>query len=412
MSTSQSDRRVFLRNSAAAMAAGGVGAAAFGRAGPSSKVSGPPCSSAMPVVNVKDYGAQGDGSTDDTVAIQDAIDSMPGCLEGYCLFFPPGVYLISATLQFGGYSGLLVQGSGSLVDSLPGWYGLNLGSVLKWSAKAQSPMIDLYGTGSFAFRDIALDGNSVAGIGIRVRYQTYYAGVYGLFENVSIFQCNTAMNAGDNSATANCGDMSYIRCSFARCANGFSSSHQQAVNHAFHSCHMGFISGSCFDVCAPNLYVDMFECEACNRIVYVRNGGPNTGHITVRNLRIDAVAEKADRTIVHETDSKSDTSAASYEDVTIQNAQPNNTSDSRARFIITGGHTVTLRGGRNLCGNIGSGDSGRLVTMSGYSGFLCEGVWLPTSYTGVLGTIGANSKYRFRSNFDMSTLSFLTDAQN
>jgi len=45
--------------------------------------------------NVKDYGARGDGTSDDTVAIQNAIDDMS---SGGVLYFPLGTYLISSTL--------------------------------------------------------------------------------------------------------------------------------------------------------------------------------------------------------------------------------------------------------------------------------------------------------------------------
>lgn len=61
-------------------------------------------------VNVKRFGAQGDGITDDTAAIQRAI--------GFCvtrkrgtLFFPSGKYLVTATLTCP--TGLLVTGAGS-----------------------------------------------------------------------------------------------------------------------------------------------------------------------------------------------------------------------------------------------------------------------------------------------------------
>jgi hypothetical protein len=46
-------------------------------------------------INVKDYGAKGDGTTDDTVAIQNAIAA---CNEGQVVFFPSGSYLVSSTL--------------------------------------------------------------------------------------------------------------------------------------------------------------------------------------------------------------------------------------------------------------------------------------------------------------------------
>ena len=46
-------------------------------------------------VNVKDFGATGDGTTDDTVAVQAAIDSIP---NGGTIYFPPGTYRIARTV--------------------------------------------------------------------------------------------------------------------------------------------------------------------------------------------------------------------------------------------------------------------------------------------------------------------------
>lgn len=47
------------------------------------------------VRNVRDYGATGDGATDDTAAINAALAALP---EGYTLFFPAGVYMISSRI--------------------------------------------------------------------------------------------------------------------------------------------------------------------------------------------------------------------------------------------------------------------------------------------------------------------------
>ncbi|KAF2734031.1 exo-beta-1,3-glucanase-like protein [Polyplosphaeria fusca] len=57
--------------------------------------------------NVKDYGAKGDGVTDDTAAIQDAVSSGGRCAPGVCysttkapaaVYFPEGTYLISTSI--------------------------------------------------------------------------------------------------------------------------------------------------------------------------------------------------------------------------------------------------------------------------------------------------------------------------
>jgi hypothetical protein len=50
------------------------------------------------ICNVKDYGATGDGSTDDTVAIQNAINAAITGVRGGAVYFPPGYYILSSTL--------------------------------------------------------------------------------------------------------------------------------------------------------------------------------------------------------------------------------------------------------------------------------------------------------------------------
>jgi len=72
-------------------------------------------------VNVKDFGAVGDGSTDDTTAIQDAFNFAFGsitaphgqnCFQNKTVFFPAGIYKVTSTLQIKWLRGGHVRGAG------------------------------------------------------------------------------------------------------------------------------------------------------------------------------------------------------------------------------------------------------------------------------------------------------------
>ena len=63
----------------------------------------------MATFNVKDQGAQGNGVHDDTQAIQNTID-LAVAEKGGIVFFPPGKYLITATLQVNGLAAMVGSG--------------------------------------------------------------------------------------------------------------------------------------------------------------------------------------------------------------------------------------------------------------------------------------------------------------
>lgn len=107
--------------------------------------------------NVKQFGAKGDGVTDDYAAIQAAVNSIPtGTQGGYSLYFPPGIYECSNTIVIGSRR-MAIHGNGVI--------GSNTTAIVQ--TNANKDLID-YTTGNldtFSMFDIQLQGASVSGTG-------------------------------------------------------------------------------------------------------------------------------------------------------------------------------------------------------------------------------------------------------
>lgn len=82
-------------------------------------------------INVKDYGAVGDGETDDTESIQNAIDyaaTFSGGTDGALVFFPAGTYLISQSIKT--YGNITLEGVGRRGSTLKLKAGSNADALL------------------------------------------------------------------------------------------------------------------------------------------------------------------------------------------------------------------------------------------------------------------------------------------
>lgn len=95
--------------------------------------------------NVKDYGATGNGSTDDTTACQNAINAAVA-EGGGAVFFPPGNYIINGGLTIPVSKPIRLFGAGMAPGN-----GLNAPTRLKRNSDSTEPIIKAHGT-SFAAR--------------------------------------------------------------------------------------------------------------------------------------------------------------------------------------------------------------------------------------------------------------------
>jgi hypothetical protein len=153
------------------------------------------------VVSVKDFGAVGDGVTDDTAAFLAAIatlpavggtidpDGTPSAAAGITIEVPPGLYKISQPLLFTNKAPCELRGSGGGSRLLNG----SGASTLLWYGSASQPMIHIDGGFGVDIVDIRLIGRVLAGYGLLcTRSDAGYSRGGSRHYNLSITGCTIA----------------------------------------------------------------------------------------------------------------------------------------------------------------------------------------------------------------------------
>jgi hypothetical protein len=149
-----------------------------------------------PEISVTQFGAVGDGVTDDTAALQNAINSLSGRASGAALRIPAGIYIISATLNLGNLSDdCTILGDGwntTVIKPITGvttaiaitGNNQTIQDILFDCSHATSCVGMNVGSAYSNFKRISISG---ASIGLYVT-----GGVVDSFENFNILQSKTA----------------------------------------------------------------------------------------------------------------------------------------------------------------------------------------------------------------------------
>lgn len=139
------------------------------------------------VYDVKTYGATGDNATDDTAAVQSAIDAMPA--TGATLYFPPGTYRINSAALDSIPSGSVVMGAGrgaSWIRSTTGTHNLFEFEDGKLYLTFKSLKFSMHATGGHIFAPLGtfsqgyfqdvwtVQGNPAKSIWKQLDYGYYY----------------------------------------------------------------------------------------------------------------------------------------------------------------------------------------------------------------------------------------------
>jgi len=124
-------------------------------------------------VSVKDFGAVGDGVTDDTAAVLVALTAS----VNKRLYFPSGTYVINDLNLSASFNNITIWGDGA-------------STILKTPAASGAPALRLNGAYNFSFEDITFDGNQATQTLTTARTVRIGTGSYGVTMTRVKFQNN------------------------------------------------------------------------------------------------------------------------------------------------------------------------------------------------------------------------------
>ena len=139
-------------------------------------------------LNVKDYGAKGDGSTEDQVALQATIDTANG-RGGGTVFLPEGTYIVGATLVL--QSNVILMGAG-------------IGSILKPKTSLDANIVAITSESGVTIRDMKIDGNKNNNDSTVAKSAIIFTGSSNcLVENVTIIDMyGQSISIGDEASSS------------------------------------------------------------------------------------------------------------------------------------------------------------------------------------------------------------------
>lgn len=178
-------------------------------------------------INVKDFGAVGDGSTDDTLAIQAAIDVFSNNAGTGAVYFPTGTYKVTSSIRYlGSYSkSIRIIGEASSAGQTGALLQAHLGEIGTFDGPA---VLEFAGGLDCVVQDLGIDAGGVAKYGVWIHADHSRGGpnapigcshitldrvIVGGVTNVSGAAAITLGFKADGTAdNAQCDDISLIRC--------------------------------------------------------------------------------------------------------------------------------------------------------------------------------------------------------
>lgn len=161
-------------------------------------------------INVKDYGAKGDGVTDDTAAVQAAVTAAKAAgpinslVSGITLYFPHGVYLISSALNFDYVSSSISQNWPSVTLLGDGGGQTNryrAATTLLFTGTGTGAFISARSTAGFTIRQMSVIYNSASFTGTLIDFS--HSAAANDSTNMTVRDCTIGSDNGSRTTAKN-----------------------------------------------------------------------------------------------------------------------------------------------------------------------------------------------------------------
>lgn len=195
------------------------------------------------VKNIKEFGAIGNGITDDTAAFQAGIDYCTLHASGTSLYVPHGKYKITDTLSIDTIAGFRMFGDSG------GWWGIDesiegigysdyIRSGLFWHGAASGTMIQFHKSNRLVLQNLLFAGQASgtgnkAGILIHCTSAPGYSNGEHIFESVHVTNAYVGFQMASSISDLNCADCVFRSCRLS-CDTGLMVKNQQGVDYYFY----------------------------------------------------------------------------------------------------------------------------------------------------------------------------------
>lgn len=181
-------------------------------------------------LNVRAFGAKGDGQTDDTASIQQAFASLD---DGVTIYFPPGTYVITRELRI---QKTRIRGTEKRLLGT-GIYGHGKSTILRWDGPEDGTMLRELGMIHNQVMGLVFDGNSRAANGYvhdnNRLFETHVYHEYLEFRNFRECGVLSESNQKDGLSTA---EIAFVHCVFENCGRGISFTSFNDYDYTFDGC--------------------------------------------------------------------------------------------------------------------------------------------------------------------------------